>query len=376
MSVSSPVGRTVSVVLLATALLLLGCGDAGLFTGARSGAAEQGEDRWPLAVSPGNHTAVVGESVQYAAVLVDANGDTYPTAVSWSVSDTSVAVISTSGALMTRRSGTTTVTARSGRRERSAPLTVVATLPPPSSPASPTPPPSTTAEPVFVAGTHTSLWHDDLESTATTAALYARYATQSNETGVHLDATGGVNGSRGIRFDWRAKTGCTDDSHFIEGSIAPSQEVVVQYSVRYQPNFAFDWIGRGGPCSGNAKKLFFLWAQQGSRFGFISENRGLGVGSDYDHPLFAQNTGGAVTPEALADGQWHRITLRVRQSSTPTATDGYVHGWIDGVQRWAVNNIASRASGGWVLFKLPTTMNQGSPIDQSEWMDNFRIWRP
>lgn len=212
---------------------------------------------------------------------------------------------------------------------------------------------------------------------SSTSDIYARYATQNGENGIHLDATGGLNGSRAMRIDWKKKSGCTDDSHLIEGSFpVAAREVVVQYSVRYQAGFVFDWIGRGGSCSGNAKKLFFLWAAQGSRFDFISENHFLGVGSDHDHPLFAQHLGTAVRPEDLGDGNWHRITLRIRQSSTPTATDGSIHGWIDGVQKWAVTNIASNASGGWVLFKLPTTFNQGSPVDQSEWIDGFRIWTP
>lgn len=243
--------------------------------------------------------------------------------------------------------------------------------------AAPAPPPAAgSSEPVWT-GAGTSLWADDFEASGSTADLYSRYSTQNGESGLQLDATGGLNGSRGLRIDWRAKSGCSDDSHLIERSFAaPAQEVIVQYNVRYQPGFVFDWIGRSGSCSGNAKKLFFLWAGQGSRFDFISENGALGVGSDLDHPLFAQNRGTTVRPQDLADGNWHRITLRVRQSSTPTATDGYILGWIDGVQRWSITNIASNASGGWTLFKMPTTFNQGSPIDQSEWMDGLRVWTP
>jgi hypothetical protein len=218
---------------------------------------------------------------------------------------------------------------------------------------------------------------DDFEATSSTSALYSRYITQNGENGLFLDASAGLGGSKGLRMDWKSKSGCTDDSHFVEG-IFPSapKEIVVQYSVRYQPGFVFDWIGRGGPCSGNAKKLFFLWAGTGSRFDFISENHTLGMGSDNDHPLHSQNVGSALRPEDLADGAWHRITIRVKQSSTPTATDGSIHAWVDGVQKWKRDNIASHASGGWTLFKFPATFNQGSPVNQSEWIDNIRVWRP
>ena len=223
---------------------------------------------------------------------------------------------------------------------------------------------------------HTSLWSDDFEGITNDAGIYSRYITQNGESGLHLDGAGGLNGSRALRIDWKAKSGCTDDSHFIEKGFTPSQEVVIQYSIRYQQGFVFDWIGRGGACSGNAKKLFFLWAGAGSRFDFISENHFLGVGSDHDHPLFAQNQGTAVRPEDLADGNWHRITLRVRQSSTPSTKDGYIHGWVDGVQKWRIDNVASNASGGWTLLKFPATFNQGSPVNQSEWVDDLRVWRP
>ncbi len=251
-----------------------------------------------------------------------------------------------------------------------------AALGPSSSSTAGAPPSFGVGEPTFGGGSQSALWADDFEGTANTAALFARYTTQSGESGVHVDATGGLQGSRAIRVDWRTRAGCADDSHLLERAFpAAARDVIVQYSVRYTPGFAFDWSGNDR-CSGNAKKLFFLWAAQGSRFDFISENHVLGVGSDLDHPLFAQNIGGALRPDDLADGSWHRITLRIRQSSTPTATDGSIHGWIDGAQRWAVTGIASNASGGWVLFKLPTTFNQGSPRDQSEWIDDLRIWTP
>ena len=375
-------GRFIAVFSLVVALLLLGCTDTVGVTSFSDDATAERRAQYRLSVSPGNHSAFVGDSVQYVLTVTDRYGRALPAGnTTWRVSDGRIAQISSTGTVVALAVGTANVTAASSYGDqRTVPITVTAREddPPPDEdkPTVPTVPVASGSEPTFNASANQSLWHDDFESALTTASIYTRYATQSAEIGLHLDFSGGLNGSRGMRIEWQPRSGCSDDSHFIEGSFAAAQEVVVQYSVRYQTNFAFDWIGRGGACSGNAKKLFFLWAAAGSRFDFISENHVLGVGSDFDHPLFAQHLGTAVTPEALGDGQWHRITLRVRQSSTPTATDGYVHGWIDGVQKWSVNNIASRASGGWVLFKVPSTFNQGSPLQQSEWMDDFRIWRP
>jgi hypothetical protein len=239
-----------------------------------------------------------------------------------------------------------------------------------------------TAEPMYAEGAGTLLWRDSFDRGGTDATMLSQYARMDGEAGIHVDAAGGPNGSGAARIDWEAQTAagaCRDDAHLIEHSFPPSREVFVQYSVRYTRGFVFDWIGRRGGlgCVGNAKKLFFLWAASGkSRFDFISENHALGMGSDYDHPLFSQNVGPVVSDEMLGDGNWHRITIHVRQSSTPTARDGLVEGWIDGVQRWSWPNVASNASGGWVLFKMPTTFNQGSPVKQSEWFDGLTVWHP
>lgn len=380
-----------NLTAIAAVVIISACGDADATT-----SPESTDSRTPtenataaITVAPGSNTVNVGDSAKFTAVVKDASGavraDVSPV---WRTANTSIATVRTDGTVSARATGTTTVTATALGKSATVTLAVVAAgqpTPPPApaptpapTPApAPSPAPVGNTEPSFTSGVHQALWMDDFNGTANTAGIYSRYATQGSENGLTLEATAGLSGSKALRMDWRAKSGCSDDSHFVEGSFptAPT-EVVVQYSVRYEPGFVFDWIGRNGACSGNAKKLFFLWAGSGSRFDFISENHVLGVGSDLDHPLFSQNVGTALRPEDLADGAWHRITLRVKQSSTPTATDGYIHGWVDGVQKWRVDNIASHASGGWTLFKFPATFNQGSPLDQSEWVDDIKVWRP
>jgi hypothetical protein len=226
-------------------------------------------------------------------------------------------------------------------------------------------------EPHFDAAENTLLWFDDFSNDSTPLAAYVTLSDQF----IHHETTAGIDGSGALRMDWVPRDGCADDSRLIEAAFPASVEVYAQFSVRYSPGFVFDWIGRGGPCTGNAKKLFFLWSHEGSRFDLISENHVLGVGSDNDHPLFAQNTGSPRTVEAITDGKWHRFTVHVRQSSTPTAPDGFIYGWIDGIQVWSVEHVATNNSGGYYDFKIPTTFNSGSPVAQSEWLDNLRVWR-
>lgn len=246
-------------------------------------------------------------------------------------------------------------------------------------------PPYGADEPRFEAAAHVPLWSDDFDERprARTPRLVAeagqlgRYLTIGGPF-VRFDPDGGLDGTGAVRMDWNAARGsarCADDSRVLEASFEPAAELFIQYHVRYSSGFVFDW-GRHSRCAGNAKKLFLLWAQEGSRFVFISENGTLGIGSDHDHPLHQQNRGHALRPAQLADGKWHRITFHIRQGSRPGAADGFVRGWIDGIQRWEHRNVVTHNSGGYGLFKLPATFNQGSPVAQSEWVDALRLWRP
>lgn len=205
---------------------------------------------------------------------------------------------------------------------------------------------------------------------------FGRYVTRDARA-LQFDPTGGVQESGAVRIPWSATlpgARCEDDSRILEASFPPTRELVIQFSVRYSPGFVFDWSG-SGPCSGNAKKLFLLWAAEGSRFVFIAENGALGVGSDHDHPLFAQNRGVTMRLAEFGDGQWHRVTLQVRQSSSPKQADGAITGWIDGVRRWEYRDLVTHNEGGYYLFKMPATFNSGSPRAQTEWVDDLRIWR-
>jgi hypothetical protein len=332
-----------------------------------------------VSIAPNTIADTVGQRTQLVAAVKDAGGNVVnDCAVEWSTTDTSSIQVSSTGLATAVSPGSPSVLAVCGGATGRA---IVAVVPAPAKPMNPGLPPSAGSEPSYASGGGTLLWQDNFDGRGTDAAMLSQYSLMAGESGIHFDATAGLNGSGAARIDWPAQTaagGCLDDAHLIEHSFTASQEVYVQYSVRYNAGFVFDWIGRtGGPgCVGNAKKLFFLWAGSGQRFDFISENHALGMGSDNDHPLFNQNVGSVVSDEILGDGNWHRITMHVRQSSTPTATDGLIEGWIDGVQRWSWPNIASNASGGWVLFKMPTTFNQGSPVAQSEWFDGLTVWRP
>jgi len=204
------------------------------------------------------------------------------------------------------------------------------------------------------------------------------YLHMNVENGVTLDPTGGIGNTPACRIDWKPKasaTPCADDSHLIERVFPATTALCIAWTGRYSPAFVWDWITLNQSCKGNAKKMFLLWAVTGSRFDFICENHRIGIGSDNDHPLFPQ-LAPEVTPEMIGDGNWHRFTVRVQQSSTPTALDGHIEGWIDGVKKWDIANWPSQSSGGYNDWKMPATFNTGSPVAQSEWIDHLTLWRP
>jgi hypothetical protein len=360
---------------LALSLAVAACA-AGKTTTLTSNSAGAATVPMSIRIAPNAIADTVGQRTQLVVAMTDASGHSVNgCAVTWSATDTGSVQVSSTGLATAVAPGSGSVIAACRGATGVAQVNVVAKG------VKPTLPPANGAEPAYASGVGTLLWQDNFDGRGTDAAMLSPYALMNGESGIHFDATGGLNGSGAARVDWPAQTaagGCLDDAHLIERSFAPSQEVYAQYSVRYNSGFVFDWIGRSGGlgCVGNAKKLFFLWAGSGQRFDFISENHAMGMGSDQDHPLFNQNAGPVVSDEMLGDGNWHRITMHVRQSSTPTAKDGLIEGWIDGVLRWSWPNVASNASGGWVLFKMPTTFNQGSPVNQSEWFDGLTVWRP
>ena len=83
-----------------------------------------------------------------------------------------------------------------------------------------------------------------------------------------------------------------------------------------------------------------------------------------------------IYSEDLGDGNWHRITIHAKMSSTPAARDGFLYGWIDGNLKWSNPAYPTGNAGGWDYFQTPTVLNSGSPIAQSEWLDNLVVGKP
>jgi uncharacterized protein YjdB len=341
-----------------------------------------------VTVSPTSIADTVGQTAQLVAVVKDQNGNVMSgQTISWTSSNTAVAAVNANGLVSAVGAGSATITASTGGKSGSAALSVAAA----STTTTSTSSSSSSAEPMPTSGT--TLWHDDFSSYTSSTALLAAYSHMTGENGIFLDATGGYGGSPGMRVDWQQQTntdrstgGCNDADHLIEHSFTSATEIYVQYYVRYQAGFQFDWRqeianGTAGQCNGGAKKLFLVPAVSGSRLQLISENHHIVLYTENQLSLMTgqpgiQNVGSELTPEQLGDGNWHRITIHAKMSSSPSANDGFLYGWIDGQLKWSNPAYATGNTGGWYVFQVPTVFNNGSPVAQSEWMDNLTVWRP
>jgi uncharacterized protein YjdB len=318
-----------------------------------------------ISVSPASASVTVGATQQLGAVVKDQNGNAMSgLSITWKSANTAVATVNSSGLVTGVAAGSTTITGSYGSLSASSSITV-------SAPAAPPPPPST-AEPM---PSGKVIWQDGFEGYSSGTNILSTYTHLNGESKVSLDATGGYSGSKAMRIDWpQQASGCTDDDHLIEQGFSAAPEIYAQYYVRYQAGFIFDWNGQGG-CSGNAKKLFLMPGGTGSRLDLISENHHIVLYEDHiGYASGLQNVGTEFTPEMLGDGNWHRITLHARLSSSAGANDGIIEGWIDGVKHWSLPNPVSGV--GYQYFQTPTVFNQGSPKAQSEWMDNLVVWKP
>jgi uncharacterized protein YjdB len=335
-----------------------------------NGAASVGDTTHTVAsvvVSPDTATLRVGASRTLTATILDAQGAPLSgITTTWTSSAPSVASVNSNGVVTAVSVGEAAITGLSGGHAGTAAITVIAASGDTGGSASGEPTPGASV-----------LFQDDFESYQSAANLLSAYSHMNGESGIQLDPTGGLNGSRAMRIDWAQRTpssGCTDDDHLVEEGFSATPEIYAQYDVRYGAGFVFDWNGFSG-CSGNAKKLFLMPGGSGSRLDLISENHHIVLYEDQvGYATGLQNVGSEFTPEMLGDGAWHRITIHARLSSSPGANDGIIEGWIDGVKHWSHPNPVSGS--GYTYFQTPTVFNTGSPVAQSEWMDNLVVWKP
>jgi hypothetical protein len=274
-------------------------------------------------------------------------------------------------------------------------------------------------EPVFDSSIHTSVYYEDFESYADIAALKAAYPARRETRGtLNLDTSIAAEGSQSLRIDWQDPEGCPGDADVLieKGASIGSQYRTCFTSLYFRiaadaslpGGTLYDWGNT--PCGGNASKFLIAWRQGGvgdgrcdmgatsepaapNIYGTLAGLRWkIAVAAENGDPLIRlrqhlnDGTSGVdLRPASLANGVWHRYTVKfVKQSAIGTG-DGIAQMWIDGslVLDYDGSDPADPAFG-LVYAKTSTfagliqyhaVFNRSAPQLQSLWYDAVRIWR-
>ena len=243
-----------------------------------------------------------------------------------------------------------------------------------------------------------------------------------------LDGSTHVEGRYSARIDWQDRstnTSCSDARVMLEEPLPNNQTqrtVVFSYETKFSPGYEFVW-----PTSlycwdhgGNTSKELVIWRNGADDRGRITVTAGYdgGKGSPdiygdqggYAWEVTVQAEPGSAKPAnpdlkgyyrqhlarggagqqdkrpaAVADGQWHRFTIRITKESSLDAGDGSIQFWIDGVLVMNYNGTSSASPAyhqvftrpdEFALFQYPTVINRGAPRAQSRWYDDVKVWAP
>lgn len=303
-----------------------------------------------VTLSPGAAATTVGNSVSLTAEVRDADDVVLPDrVVSWSSLEPAIATV-TGGSVNGVSAGVARIVASAEGKADTVEVTVSAD-------------PGGGAEPVFV---------EDFSTYSSTANFLSdprgiyQDAEDFRTDRIFLDEAVGFGGSsKSMRYDYPSGTG-TDYtvSRMLEMPTGTSQEVWVEVTIRFTPDFTIAGNGQG---AGPALKLMHV-EQNGvaGRFGLNFEGSSLraeGPNDQYD-PLYI-TTG--VSVSTIFNGDWHTIRYHVRLGA-----NDFHEVWVDGVHRGS-KEANSAANNLWGIA-LARNLNMLSDRAMSMWWGRVRIW--
>ena len=345
-----------------------------------------------LVVSPANPNLTVGASIQLTAT--DSNGKTVTP--KWSVSDTAVARISSSGLLFAKTVGTATVTARSGRAQGTTTVTAradtVITPPPP-------PPPPPTSSLVTECATPKSgwIWCDDFEQDR-----LARYFEYVSNSGSFTRASAvGLQSSTGMRSHFNAGQvsagslklafGRTPTSYMrpVDAGTSNYREIYWRVFVRNEPN----WTGGGNKftramifANSNWAEAMIAHVWTGNTTLHLTMDPASGTDAAGTLKTTTYNdfanlrwlgarSGTTQLFDAAHVGQWHCVESHVRLNDAG-ASNGVFEFWVNGnleATRNDLNWVGNYSAYGINSVFLENYWNSGSPKAQERYFDNLVV---
>ena len=356
-----------------------------------------------VTIVPSSASLAIGSALQLQVTLRDAAGQVLSgRPVSWSTSNSLVAAINGTGNVTGIVVGTATITATSEGKSGTAAITVT------TSPTSP--PPPSGGEPVYTAGTNTSLFWDGFESYPSTTSLESgpgdhRYVTNWNGLkNITLVTGGAFEGSKKVSVNFQA-AGSQD--YLLETHDVGSGGDVVHLSYQFrnvgtvhhekqfitfgERRFVFNIWGITAPwnlaqCYYNGDlygtpKSADIPPQGHSSPAWNSDPTGYQYGQNMNYTKWKYNN-------VINNGAWHRFTSRFRRELSGAGT-GRIEVWADGIKiieyigddpsRCEYRKVFTAAPGNQMLrgFQFPTTTSGqfswegGATIEY----DAIRVWR-
>lgn len=367
-----------------------------------------------LSLSPVSGSVATGATTTITPTAKDRDGTSLSHPVFWRSSNMAVATVNASGVVTGVGTGSCTITASCDDLVTTYACTVTAAT-----------------EPTYDAAVHTSVWAEDFESYADTAALTAAYVDNNSHGSVNLDATASHGGSKSMRLDFN-NDGCLgagDADVYIEKSftIGSHRDSISIYWFRFPVGFLHYWAA--GCARGVGHKEWVLWrpttpnGQPSGKITFSAVSQNWNT-TQNQNPLFFPSASGLLwwvtiqatstadgwadstkpstagggtssmamvqhlatttkDPASLCDGLWHRMTIQMTAESVLDAGDGRWLVWIDGTPimnfdgqdatNFAYQQVYTRDRA-WNRVTTMGIFNGGAPQAESRSFDDINVF--
>jgi hypothetical protein len=364
-----------------------------------------------VAVALGSSTLNPGQTIQATVTTLDANGNALTgRAIAWATNNSSVATVSSAGVVTAVASGNALVVATSEGKSGNAPLTVQSTPPPP-------PPPGGTL-----------LFEEDFENTSIASRGWY------DNTRVLLSTTEHISGSTSsAQYHWLAGATTPTSGGSQRHKFTPSNSFYLSYYVKYSTN----WVGSGvayhphefytlstldGDYDGPSNNFLDVYVEHNYQNGgrprieiqdnkavnysygalpnnliAVTENRSAGgcngvVETNIYSECFnfgsywyndKQITGPVVfqpNPGAGYKNNWNFVEAYFQLNTIVNGigqANGVMQYWFNGTLIIDRHDILYRTGAHPTLqfsqFLIAPYIGDGSPVDQSMWVDNLRV---
>jgi uncharacterized protein YjdB len=343
-------------------------------------------------------TIQVGKTTQALTTIKDLLGTLLTgRVVTWTSSKPSVATVSSTGVVTGVAPGTASIIATSEGKSSATTVTVMsAVASPPTGPASPTGP----SAPVGGSSGATSgtPWVADDFSSYTSSANFVSDPRQiynkiedMNTQQMVIDNTvglniGGHNLKQSLRYDYPsqvsnvqgAQTGRCGDYYVARSMNLPANakvdQIWMEFYVKFSANFT-TIAPKSWGCTGNPDfKTIFIKTYPDSRFQLKTGTSAQGETAPI-YRWWARYPSGPDEDNYAVnayDGQWHRVQMYAKRSTTASSKDGAYKVWIDGAVAYNAQGVNTLSNSGGAITSLygawlGQNMNQGPGQLQSMW---------